>query len=53
MHLVQDWAKIDLGMGIPWLSSGYDSVLPLVGIQVQSLVRELRSRKLHSTAKKK
>ena len=40
--------------GIPWWSSGQDAVLPLWGeIQVQSLVRELRSCNLFSVAKKK
>ena len=29
--------------GLPWRSSGWDSVLPLKGTWVQSLVRELRS----------
>ena len=38
--------------GIPWWSSGWDSVLSLPRAQVQSLVRELRSCKSHSTAKK-
>ena len=30
--------------GLPWQSSGYNSPLPLQGAQVQSLVREPRSR---------
>ena len=30
-------------MGLPWWFSGLDSVLPMQGAQVQSLVRELRS----------
>ena len=34
-----------LNEGIPWQSSGYDSMLPLQGAQVQSLVRELRACK--------
>ena len=29
--------------GLPWWSNGYDSVLPLQGARVLSLVRELRS----------
>ena len=33
--------------GLPWRSSGYDSTFPLPGAQVQSLVRKLRSHKLH------
>ena len=39
--------------GLPWWSSGYDSALPLQGVQVRSLVRELRSHMLRGTAKKK
>ena len=39
--------------GIPWLSSGWDSVLPLQGAQVQSLVGELRSCKPCRAAIKK
>ena len=30
-------------LGLSWQSSGYDSMLSLPGVQVQSLVRELRS----------
>ena len=37
-------------MGIPWLSSGYHSVLSLPRVQVQSLVRELKSCKPRSVA---
>ena len=44
--------KITL-VGSPWRSSGQESVLPLQGAWVQSLVRELRSRMLHGMAKKK
>lgn len=35
--------------GLPWQSSGYDSMLPKQGVWVQSLVRELRSRTLQLT----
>ena len=37
---------------IPWWSSDQDSALPLLGIHVQSVVRELTSQKAHGTAKK-
>ena len=37
--------------GLPWRSSGQDSVLLLQGVQVQPLVRELRFRMLPSMAK--
>ena len=40
-------------MGIPWLSSGYDSTLSLQEAEVWYLVGELRSWMLHNTAKKK
>ena len=30
-------------MGLPWWSSGWDSMLPMQGAQVQSLVEELDS----------
>ena len=30
-------------LGLPWQSSGYDSTLPLQGVWVRSLVKELRS----------
>ena len=40
-------------MGIPWWSSGQDSILLLLRTQVQSLVGELGSLKLHGMAKKK
>ena len=39
-------------LGLPWHSSGEDSELPLQGVQVRSLVRELRSCVLHGAAKK-
>ena len=39
--------------GLPWWSSGSDSVLPLQGVQVQTLVQELRFRVTFSVAKKK
>ena len=32
-----------MGIGILWWSSGYDSVLPLQEVWVQSLVKKLRS----------
>ena len=32
--------------GLPWQSSGKDSTLPLQGLRVQSLVREVRSHML-------
>ena len=38
--------------GLSWGSSSYDSVLPLQGAWVPSLVGELRSHMLRSTAKK-
>ena len=38
--------------GSPWWFSGYDTVLPLQGAWVQSLVGELKSHKTHATAKK-
>ena len=41
------------GMGVRWQSSGKDSELSLPRTWVQSLVRELRSRKLCGVAKKK
>ena len=41
------------GSGIPWQSSGQDTVLPLTGARVQSLFRELRSCKPPGVAKKK
>ena len=38
-------------VGIPWQTSSQDSELSLLRDQVQSLVRELRSNKLHSAPK--
>jgi len=38
--------------GLPWRSRGWGSVLSLPRTRVQSLVEELRSNKLSSTAKK-
>ena len=38
---------------IPWRSSGKDSAFSLLRVQVQSLVRELRSHKPCSVAKKR
>ena len=38
--------------GSSWQSSGQDSVLSLPGVWVQPLVRELRSSKSYSGAKK-
>ena len=37
----------------PWLSSGYNSALPMGGVQVWSLVKKLRSHKLHSVTERK
>ena len=39
--------------GLPWWPSGKDSVLPMQGAQVRSLVKELRSHLSCSMAKKK
>ena len=39
-------------MELPWWSSGEDSVLPMLGEWVRSLVWELRSHMLCSTSKK-
>ena len=39
-------------LGLPWRSSGWDSMLPLQEVWVQSLVRKLRSHVLHSQKKK-
>ena len=39
--------------GIPWWSSGQESVLSLPRARVQSLVRELRFHKLRGAAEKK
>ena len=38
--------------GLPWQSNGEDSMLPLQGAQVQTLVRDLRSPMLHDRKKK-
>ena len=35
------WCQLSTVLGLSWRSSGYDSVLPMQGAQVQSLVREL------------
>ena len=37
--------------GLPWRSSGEDSVPPTQGVQVRSLVQELRSHRPHGAAK--
>ena len=37
--------------GLPWWSSGYDSMLLLLGVQVQSLVWKLRSHMPRGVAK--
>ena len=42
-----------LTLGIPWWSSGYNSVLSLPRAWVQSLVRELKSHKPRGAAKKR
>ena len=47
------FAKNKSCMGIPWQSSSEDCALSLPSSQVWFLVRELRSHKLHSIAKKK
>ena len=41
------------GLGIPWQPGDWDSVLSLLGDQVQYLVGELKFHKLHSKLKKK
>ena len=37
-------------LGLPWWSSGEDSVLPVKGAWVRALVRELRSHMLRGVA---
>ena len=44
------WRLHKVSLGIPWQSSGQDSRIPLQGAQVQSVVWELRSHKLHRVA---
>ena len=39
--------------GPPWQSSGWDSVLPMQGARVRSLVGELRSHMTRGAAKNK
>ena len=39
--------------GLPWRSSGQDSMIKMQGTWVQSLVRELESHMVCSAAKKK
>ena len=39
-------------LGIPWWSSGWDSVLPLQGAWVQSVIRELRFHMMWGQKKK-
>ena len=40
-------------MGIPWWSSGWDTIRPLQGKQVPSLVRELKCHMPHDVKEKK
>ena len=40
-------------MRLPWRSSGKDPALPMQGLQVRSLVGELRFPMLHNVEKKK
>ena len=52
LHTLRIWKVENIISGIPWQSSGYDSVLPPVqGARVRSLVGELRSHKPHGTAR--
>ena len=44
--------KIGRFLGLPWLSSDQDTMLSLQGVQVRSLVMELRSDVPHGVAKK-
>ena len=39
-------------LGIPWWASGLDSMLSQARAQIQLLIGELRSCKLHTAAKK-
>ena len=39
--------------GLPWWSCGWDSALPVPGVQVRFLVRELRPHMLHSPPQKR
>ena len=50
---VNDLSQNSKTWGIPWWSTGYNSVLSLPGAQVRSLVEELRSHKPHGTPPKK
>lgn len=50
------WVKNGVNMansGLPWLSRGEESVLPLQRVQIQSVIRELWSSMLYSVAKRK
>ena len=42
----------DTGPGLPWLSRGSDSILPMQRARVQSLVRGLRPHMPHCVAKR-
>ena len=62
---MEDWSegpqrshrdKKEIRQGLSWWFSGYDSMLPMQGAEVRSLVRELRShmpqtKSLHATIK--
>ena len=50
IEVPQDYQKISRH---PWRSSGWDSVFPVQGPRVRSLVGELGPRMLHGAAKKK
>ena len=58
-HMLWDAVKIKKKkkkkriLGLPWWSSGWDSVLPWPGAQVWSLVWELRSQMPHGEKEKK
>ena len=53
LSLAQCSLHLDVSGGLPWWSSGEDSVLPLQEAQVQSLVGKLRSYMSWSKTKKK
>ena len=52
-HSYSQWCllKNDHILGLPWKFSGYDSVLPLQGLRIQSLVGKLKSYMLCGVAK--
>ena len=51
-HLIKELSSKVSRLGLPWRSNGWDSMLPVQGAQVQSLIMEVDPTKVDLAATK-